>query len=425
MRDLKKEFTDFLKAGTWSGAGWLATLCVLFVIVATIYITTHAYHYDTKGREYVTLDKTQLKIIKKYLDDSINKVGLSNSSAAATNKTKTDSTNATSSTDTTSIPDTTKKDGNKKLADKGDPTHNSPGKPQGLQNVHNTDDARAARTELIVRYLEDEYDNKLIEQNKNQLDTLMRSMSDEEVYDYLTDKKLLVESAFWLTGTDVYIEAFLWSLLGVLVSLIFYVGTANVNTVKSDENDVSGPFDPSEIPSQVAKMFYAPAVTIVIVLGYHFFTDETSNMADISVNKGLIVFSFIAGFYSGRLMKFLDRLKDLLLPFDGKDSATTDNKKDVIVTLKLSPALAAGPNAATITTSFPTAVVSINSQDGSLSKPFGLTKDSKGNTLFMAKEIPTGTYTLKASVTTGALNAQGQQVVQVTSSKSDFELLLQ
>ena len=68
------------------------------------------------------------------------------------------------------------------------------------------------------------------------------------------------------------------------------------------------------------------------------------------MNTGLIVFSFIAGFFSARLMKFLDRLKELILPFGGTNNQpapTSDDisNSDITVQVQLLPELANSPDA--------------------------------------------------------------------------------
>lgn len=99
-------------------------------------------------------------------------------------------------------------------------------------------------------------------------------------------------------------------------------------------------------------MFYAPACTIVLVLGYQYLTDSNDNMIDISVNNGLIVFAFVSGFFSGRVMRFLDRLKELILPFGTATQTTITHtetgKADITVTLDLTEAVEKSQEGASI-----------------------------------------------------------------------------
>ncbi len=399
----------FLKAASWTGSGWLITLCILLLIVGGTYIIAHCM--SKNGKEYVQLDKTQLKVIKKILDDN------------PTNPKGDDQ-------------------GTKPVTDPKDTANgNDPKQPEPEKNnvVFKT---RAVRTGFIAQYLQDEYVFPPLKgasanapSELTNLIAILEKMSDTVVYDYLSDKKILVASPFWLTGGDVYIESFWWSLLGVLVSLIFYVSTANSNslTPRKDENNDIGIFDPAAIPNQVAKMFYAPAVTIVLVLAYHFLKDSNNNMVDISVNKGLIVFSFIAGFYSGRLMKFLDKLKELLLPISSAASPSAPSapvgkpQKDVVIKPGLSATILADANVATIKGDLINAKVMLTPVGGGSPIVANASKDAQNNDVYSAKQVPLGKYHLQASMTAKTSNGDnivGNMQIEVTESKTSFELVM-
>ena len=107
-------------------------------------------------------------------------------------------------------------------------------------------------------------------------------------------------------------------------------------------------FDSSEILGQVAKIIYVPICTLIIVLGYSLFKGQ--NIADIDFGKGLLVFGFIGGYYSSRVISLMDRLKDLLLPNTGTASLTGAATPTVIQQLKVAvatdPALPAAVAAA-------------------------------------------------------------------------------
>ena len=114
--------------------------------------------------------------------------------------------------------------------------------------------------------------------------------------------------------------------MGVLLGLIYYVGNANrIWQVCKTENDCEfSVFHYREIYDHISKIIYAPAATLVIILGYNYLvTDNT--FVHISSGKGMLVFSFLSGFYSGRVMKFLDKLKDLILP--NPSTTESDNIK--------------------------------------------------------------------------------------------------
>jgi len=114
-------------------------------------------------------------------------------------------------------------------------------------------------------------------------------------------------SYFWLFGEKKYIEVIFWAVFGVLANLIYY----------ASENMRTGRFRPDELPVYVAKLIYAPWVTLVIILGYDIvFTSSQSGPENYSY--GLIVFSFVLGFFSGRAVGLLSKLKDAILP-SGKE----------------------------------------------------------------------------------------------------------
>ncbi len=147
-----------------------------------------------------------------------------------------------------------------------------------------------------------------------QFDTLrkyLKSSSPMEGFTLLTETRFKLQSNFWLVGPAVYWEIVFWSWFGVLSSIIFNLALIGLKRTTDPQNPATE-FDSSEIPHQIAKMLYAPLCTLIIVFGYNFFQNQ--NVVDIDSSKGVIVFAFIGGFYSSRLVAFLDRLKELVLP---------------------------------------------------------------------------------------------------------------
>ena len=233
---MAKNYFGFLQAKTWSGREWLLMLCFLLGILVAVYLFSHTVW---KGKQYVQLDKKQLQLVYKYVayDSSLQ---AKDSSGTVNN---------------------------------------------------------AKRNSFLDHFLRNELHQKIDQPQLNETMALLAQMKNQDLTDYLIEKKFLVSSPFWLTGNKTYLEALLWSLMGVLVSLIYYVSIANTKSLSTAGTEDSGSFDPAEISGQVAKMFYAPACTIVLILGYQYVTDANDNMIDISVNNGLIVFAFISGFF--------------------------------------------------------------------------------------------------------------------------------
>jgi hypothetical protein len=212
--------------------------------------------------------------------------------------------------------DTTKKAGIKSDKSKSDvpPKSPKPEKPAGCSTVV----MRSHRAEQIGLFLRNAFkldaDDEIFNAQLKDIRPTLMELNALDVIGFVSGYKFKVGSYFWLTGNNLYWEAVLWSLIGVFTSLIYYVSKANGVLLGGQPDDDIGPFDRSQISGQVAKMFYAPVVTAVVVLGFSLVLIQKQVGVDISVNHGLIIFSFIAGFYSGRLMKLLDKLKTAVFP---------------------------------------------------------------------------------------------------------------
>lgn len=369
---MKNDSMQFLQAKTWSGRSWLLMLCFLLSVVIIGYVVSHNIW---KGKQYVQLDKQQILLLNKYLNNDQNK---------------------SSNSDSISF-------------------------------------YRQQRDTYLIAYLKSEMHQQLDQEEFTRTMDLISEMNHESVIDFLAEKKFLVHSVFWLTGNKAYVEALLWSLMGVLVSLIYYVSIANTKSLHTAGTDDSGSFDPAEISGQVAKMFYAPTCTIVLILGYQYLIDTNNSMIDISVNNGLIVFSFISGFFSGRVMRFLDRLKELVLPFGTSSQPTTTQSVqsgDIEVTLDLSDSVSKseyGPSLAEA--GFNASIVSLVPQKGgdviSLINP----AEDQADTFF-GKNIPYGTYQLQAILShklddDTIINLQAQKEIEIKSVQEKISVTLE
>jgi hypothetical protein len=270
------------KATIWSGAGWLLALCVILTFVITSYFLLHL-HY--KGTDHKKLDATELtnldNVLAAYPDPSLKGV-----------------------TDTI-----------EKIATQ-----------------------RENRNQLIFNFLKNEFGCNIDSCCLKQLDELLCGLNNKDAKLYLSNHDIIVNDFFWFVGPRTYLEVLMWALIGVLTSLIYYVSLANKTAVKrtkikqAEDSDIivkqadTGMFDVSKISVQVAKMFYAPVCALVLVLGYNLLNTD-SKMTDISIGKGLILFSFICGFFSGRVIKFIDKLKELILPVSDEDGDTPSDPK--------------------------------------------------------------------------------------------------
>ena len=251
--------------------------------------------------EYAKLDDRQKQIINRIYFDSTAQV------SAANNQEPKQATIVKGN----SLIDSTFKGGQKKEAIKG--------------KIVN-DESQGPPYERVLKFINNEFNDKLDPAQFLNVRAYLMTAPKLEAISYLSDARFQVESYFWLTGPAVYFEIIFWSLFGVLASLLFSLGLVARNCT-TDERDPKTVFDSSEIPYQVAKLLYAPLCTLVIILGYNFFSD--ANIVDISSSNGVVVFAFISGFYSARVVAFLDRLKEVLLPAGapGSSSNTDTSKK--------------------------------------------------------------------------------------------------
>ncbi|MGN8069852.1 hypothetical protein [Mucilaginibacter sp. 22184] len=371
----------FFKAKTWSGAGWLLTLCVILVFIAMIYTALHLCY---KGTDHKKLDNTQLLNI-----DNVLAVYPDPDSAQLASK---------------------------------DPAV----KKAVFAN-------RRERDRALFNFLRNEYDGHIDEYRLKRMDSLLINLNNKDAKAYLTNAEIIVNDFFWFVGTGTYAEVLFWALIGVLVSLIYYVSIANRQALKLAGDADTGPFDPAEISGQVSKMFYAPICALVLVLGYNLLSGSNSKMTDISIGKGLLLFSFISGFFSGRVMKFIDGLKDLVLPLSGNDSTSTDNSNktdgktaDITIDLHLAQAMLSAPEAADIIEGgFNAAVVTLKSDAGDI-----ITLDKPANdqsSEFTATQIPQGKYNLHATMAFKnndvIINLEGDKNIEISdTNKTIFQL---
>jgi hypothetical protein len=244
-----------------NGKRWQFALIAIFFFVAIFYVVSHSYY---PGGEFIKLNPNQLRTINNIINDI----------------------------------------------------------PEDTANIR---EQREIRNKVIFAFLDRELEYKTDSSSGEPLKSLLSYTSNENVYNYLSETRILVKGPFWLTGYGIYQEAFLWSLIGVLISLIYHVSLANSKAPIEFIDADSGGFKTSEVSSHIAKMIYAPVATIVIVVGYSIISSTQQGLPDISVGKELLLFAFISGFYSGRVMRFLDKLKEILIPFGSLEPKAKDS----------------------------------------------------------------------------------------------------
>jgi len=111
------------------------------------------------------------------------------------------------------------------------------------------------------------------------------------------------KSFFFLTDWWIYLEIIFWSLFGLICSLLY-----NVSEIVRQ-----GKFNENEIPGHFSKLIYTPFMVLIIYLALDMLTLD--NDINVSVHgKGIIVLSFILGFFSRRTVELLNRIKEIILP---------------------------------------------------------------------------------------------------------------
>jgi hypothetical protein len=402
MSKFFKGIKGSLKAEWWSGASWLMTLCVIQLLVGIFYIYVHHIH---PGEQFVQLETDQTKTLNDLLS-------IYPDSQLPTSLLK--------------YTDSLKRAG---IIEKKVPGTIPPGIYDSIASL------RKHRAAMVKQFLRTAYKGNLCDSMLNEMDSTLLELNTRDAGTYITTKKFKVKSYFWLAGNLMYCEALLWSFIGVISSLIYYVSLANQLARKGTEDDDIGPFDTSEISAQVAKMFYAPAITLVLVIGYNYFSGKNEGMINISVNNGLILFAFIAGFYSGRLMKLLDSLKNLILPTASDagskktDGAAATGVADITVQVGLNNAVAASPDGpGIIEAGFNAATVTLEpaGKPGN-SIPLNKPAEDQGG-VFSGSKIPYGKYTLKARYAyknqQTIINLAASQDIEISKSATAFTLVL-
>jgi hypothetical protein len=181
-----------------------------------------------------------------------------------------------------------------------------------LNKIYNNIDDREIsdlRKQIIykrkfIQYISDAYPT--IDSNK--IKKSINSIGYKDFNSILSIYKFKKESYFWLSGNMVLLEVLFLSLIGLLCSFLFHIS----QFIRNNE------YDNKELPIYYAKFFYSPLITIIIYLSIIALT-STGDLSFIDHGFGIIILSFILGFFSRRTMELLDRIKDLILPKSPSD----------------------------------------------------------------------------------------------------------
>lgn len=142
-----------------------------------------------------------------------------------------------------------------------------------------------------------------------------KSYSPEQFAAVMPNYPIRVKSYFWLTegrreGSQtiegsIYLEIVFWTLFGLIANLLYRVS----ESVRTDG------FRPEEIGVHIAKFFYAPLCSLVVFFSFNMLVSQ-GDISVVQFSHATIVLAFILGFFSGRTVELLERIKDLLLPLN-------------------------------------------------------------------------------------------------------------
>jgi hypothetical protein len=446
MSDTEKySFWEFKK---YEEHEWFKFLFLLLLVIMAVYMLLHGWRNDKSGYEYARLDKDQLQQVNRIYFDTAPSIRTARDTPVAVSHNNNSATSGTSKpsikVDTASAPaiariqDSTRRNASARSQDSAKTSDTTvKTKHPSSSSTNNTlytikgnypDSTKCQRT---IHYLQIAFSEKIDTCQLQAFESYLCTARPLEAVDFLTKVRLRVRSYFWLTGPEVYFEIVFWSWFGVISSLLFNLSIVARNRT-TDQLNSQSEFDSSEIPYQFAKFGYAPLCTLTIVLGYNFFNDQ--NIADISSSKGVIVFAFLGGFYSARLIAFLDRLKEVILPNAGTaDLPSQEPSKPLLltdITLKLTPDdKSLEPDVINEFAERGMGDAKVTLEHESTAKLYTAERSEEDQTSsFVVSNIPPGKYLISADVTKEvggrAVTLTAQQREDIEASKSTITVTL-
>lgn len=220
--------------------------------------------------------------------------------------------------------------------------------------------------------------------------TMLMTLPLKNFADYLVGSTFEITSFFWLGSRYVYWEIIFWSWFGLLASLFYNVSEA-IRLANSDESHKG--FSMKELPVHIAKFFYTPFSAIIIFMSL----DVLSSSGEVSVSQygyGTIVLSFILGFFSGRTIELLNRIKEVVLP-GGKKEEPEAAPKDSNEIFKIKGTVTIGEGV-TMPDNKPISAVNISLADDTNKINRSATVDDSGS--FIIDKLAPGNYIIAATV---------------------------
>ena len=217
-----------------------------------------------------------------------------------------------------------------------------------------------------------------------EIDTLVKTNSLHYLMVVLPNYPFEVRSFFWLKGFKIYAELLFWIWFGVMASVLYTV----VNAYNA------GKFSKKLVNDHIAKLLYAPPVGIALYLSSNLLSSQSLISSLDKISYGSIVFVFILGFFSGRSIELLNRLKEVLIPLNTANTNTNQPDNTPTENTDLFGDITIGDDSIN-NVSLNKCEIRLSNQN-SPSKFYTTTSDSNGN--FEFADIPLGLYQLEANL---------------------------
>ncbi|KXX70929.1 hypothetical protein [Flammeovirga sp. SJP92] len=287
-----------LKKFGWKGGFFLVTIyLILFVILITSYITLHIFNSEHQGIKTL-LKSTEIEEVKR-----LNNIKYTENYNFEDFPLPNNNSNREDSIDIENI---------KKISLMLKTLKN------GAANEN--DSLLNNKIDSVTKVLEQFSRSYLINDYYRSIGIKTRFFPFEHKHIELNLSKRIfeAESYFFLKDSWVFLEIILCAMMGVICNSLYFM----------TEYIRQGKFNSNETVIYIVKLFYAPIVVLIIYLGAEQFLGQESGL--IPTPSNTIVLSFILGFFSGRSIEILSRIKDALFPDNqkGNDSKQEDQSEE-------------------------------------------------------------------------------------------------
>ena len=392
---------DFWDFKSYDEKSWFRDLVCAISFIGLVYIGLHALLNDSSfNYEYNKLNTDQMQFVSRLYMDAViptNDPAIGQvppaGGTAATHAPATPTAGGTPATHAPATPAPALANTNP------NPPKVTPAGPNGVAPV--------AVTNRVMVYLKNVFDGEIDKDQLNHVQGFITGARAQEAISYIGNTPFRVRSYFWLSGPAVYVEVIFCALFGVFCNLLFVLGAVGNNSTTDLANPATQ-FDVLEILGQVAKIIYAPICTLFVVLGYSLIKGQ--NIVDIDLGKGLLIFGFVGGYYSSRVIALMDRLKDVLLPNTGTAALDNKGQSAVIPSVKVALALDASVPAPILAAAGAIGLKSAKVQltlSGGGAPIAGMPSPGDPDGVFIFNNVASGSYTVSATLPVGTTTLTG------------------